>query len=376
MIAINEGNIRVLHTDGNHNLGGKDWDDRLTNYLAEQFMAQHPTKGDPRDDAYSLQEIATAAEEAKKALSQREKYPLMVTHAGERARVEITREKMEELTADLLEQTLELTKRVLDEAKGQGHPHVDQILMVGGLTKMPCVARRLQESFGIGAQMFEPDLAVAKGAALMGLKILAEELIKKEIAELHGTKRDDVDLEKVDARTIETAAQKASAKAGTVLRLPSKDLAAMAMGKIRNVCSKGFGIVVWGDKTGKDRTVVYLIHNNSVVPAEVTETGFATLWDNQTGVQIEVMEQAGQAESPELDNNKKIVEGEIKIPPGLPEGSPIHVTFRLQEDGTLKVSAVEPSSANELKLEAKVEGVMTPEEVEEKKGMLLRKSVS
>ena len=376
MIAIKQGSIEVIYTDGNHNLGGKDWDDRLTNYFAEEFMAKHPTKGDPRDDAHSLQDIANIAEEAKKALSQREKYPLMVTHGGERARVEITREKLEELTADLLEQTIELTKHVLEEAKKKGSTHVDQILLVGGLSKMPCVARRLKETVGIDSQSFEPDLAVAKGAALMGLKILAGELIKDEIAAQSGTSSEQVDLEKVDARTIEEAARKASSRAGTVLRLPSKDLAAAARRKIVNVCSKGFGVVVVRDETGKERMVAHLIHNNTAVPAEVTETGFGTLVANQRSVHVQVMEQAGQAESPSLDDNHNLCEGEFELPGGLPAGAPIHITFRLEEDGTLKLRAVEPSSGRELKLEAKAEGVMSQQEVEEKKGMLLKKPVS
>jgi molecular chaperone DnaK (HSP70) len=89
------------------------------------------------------------------------------------------------------------------------------------------------------------------------------------------------------------------------------------------------------------------------------------------------MEQAGETESPDLNNNNPIGEGEITgLPPNLPADSPIHVTFRLEEDGTLRVTAVEPSSGASLKLNLSVDGVMGREEVEEMKGMLLKKNVS
>ncbi|MGH9800604.1 MAG: Hsp70 family protein, partial [Blastocatellia bacterium] len=78
VIALQQGDIQVVVTGGDHSLGGKDWDDRLTNYLAECFRSEHASESNPLDDKYSAQELAKAAEEAKKALSAREKYPLMV----------------------------------------------------------------------------------------------------------------------------------------------------------------------------------------------------------------------------------------------------------------------------------------------------------
>jgi molecular chaperone DnaK (HSP70) len=110
VIAIEQGNIRVVVTGGDHSLGGKDWDDRLTKYLGECFQNEHPSEDSPLGDNYSFQELAKAAEEAKKALSSREKYPLMVSHNGKRTRVELTRETLDEITNDLLDRTITLTK--------------------------------------------------------------------------------------------------------------------------------------------------------------------------------------------------------------------------------------------------------------------------
>jgi molecular chaperone DnaK (HSP70) len=376
MIEIKGGNTQVIYTDGNHTLGGKDWDDRLVNYLAEQFISQFPDKGDPRDDPESLQAIINDAEDIKKGLSAKEKWPATVSHGGSRARAEVTRAKQEELTADLLDQTIVLTRHVLDEGKSRGYSRVAKILLVGGSSLMPCVPRRVSAEFGIEAEMFEPHLAVAKGAALVGAQILAGELIAGEVAAQKGADKDDIELDKLDTKTLEEAGRRVAAKAGNVYRLGGKDLAAMAMRTYGDVTSKGFGVVAWDEGAGRDE-VVYLIHNNSRLPADITETGFGTRMANQTSVEIRVMEQAGQAESRELSDNVELVSGEIGgIPPGLPVGSPIHVTFRLAKDGTLQVTASEPSSGRNLCLEAKFEGVMSEQEVEQRKGILMKKVVS
>ncbi len=376
VIALKGGDIHVVVTGGNHTLGGKDWDDRVTEYLAAQFTASHPDKGSPLDDSHSFQELVKTAEDAKKGLTTKEKYPLMVSHAGERVKVELTRDKFEEITADLLDQTIDLTRDLLGKAKERGYGRVDQILLVGGSSKMPYVARRMKEAFGGEVQLFEPDLSVAKGAALMGVKILAGEMIKEVIAGEQGVSKEEINLETVDAQTLENAAAEASRRAPGAFRLPGKDLAEMARRKIVNVSSKSFGVVAQ-DGASRQELVAFLIHGNSPLPAEVTETDFGIASAGQRDVQVRVMEQSGQEESPELSDNKQISEGQITgITPNLPAGSPIHVTFRLEEDGTLRVSALEPSSGRDLSLEVKVEGVLSREEVEELKGLLLKKSVS
>lgn len=377
VIALQQGNIQVVVTGGDHSLGGKDWDDRLTSYLAECFQKEHADESNPLDDKYSAQELAKAAEDAKKALSAREKYPLMVSHNGKRTRVELTRETFDQITKDLLDRTVELTRNLLGEANAKGFSRIDQILLVGGSSKMPSVVRRIEEDFGQPTQLFEPDLAVAKGAAVMGVKILAGEMIKEEVARQYGVDKDAVDLEQMDQRKLETAAQAVSSTMGGVLRLPGRDLAEIVKRRITNVSSKGFGVVVVKDRETVKEEVVYLIPNNTALPAEVEEKGFMTLYDNQPSVRVRIMEQAGQVESPELSDNKLIGEGEITgLPPNLPAGSPIHVTFRLEEDGTLRVTAVEPASGATLHLNITVEGVMSREEVAEMKGLLLKKSVS
>lgn len=377
VIAVKEGGIQVVVTGGNHTLGGKDWDDRLINYFAEQFMLEHAAAGDPRDDAASLQDLALAAEEAKKGLSDRGRWPFMVNHGGHRARVEITREKFEEITADLMDQTIDLTRQLLKDAADRGFAKVDQVLLVGGSSKMPVVGRRIQDTFGLEATLYDPDQSVAKGAALMGLKILAGEQIKEILVETLGKKAEDIDLDQVDEKTLEIAAERVVAQSGGTLRLGGKELAELATKSIVNVCSKGFGVKVLKQGSSSEKEVAYLIHNNTPVPAEITETGFGTAVPNQTSVFVEVVEQAGQAEDTAVENNRDVVSGEIEgLPANLPQGSPLHVTFRLQDDGTLTVTAVEPVSGKNLRLEARLEGVMSQQEVAAAATQLARVAVS
>jgi len=388
MIEIQSATIRVIYTSGDHNLGGKDWDDQMVNYLANEFQAQYPEGGDPRDDPESYQALVDDSEKIKHGLSTREKYPATVSHAGQRARLEVTGKKQEEVTRDLLDRTIELTKTALEEGmrrlrkervkRGQSEDvRVEKILLVGGSSRMPAVARRLEEAVGLKPEMFDPDLAVARGAALVGLKIMAGELIKEEIAAAEGTTVDDVDLDKVSAKVLEEAAGKVADKTSGQLRLGARELVEFAQGKIINVSSKGFGVVAVVDRATRRKEVSYLIHNNTPLPAEMTGE-YGTVDDGQRKVHIQVMEQAGEVESPELSNNVQIVDGEIlDLPRGLPAGSPITVTFHLKEDGTLDVDAVEPSSGKLLRLTAAVrEGVMSVKEVEERKEILFKTTVS
>jgi molecular chaperone DnaK len=375
VITIKGGDIQVVFTDGNHNLGGKDWDARLITYLAGEFTAQHPDKSSPLDTPESLQQLVLSSEDAKRALSTREKTNVLVSHDGAMARVELTAAKLEELTADLFEQTMGLTRKVIEQAAQRGAKKIDQLLLVGGSSRMPIVARRLKETFNIEPSLFEPDLAVAKGAALMGVRILAGEIIAEEIATKLGKDKDEIDLSKVDDKTLQEAADKAQRGSAAVFRLSSRQLLDLAKSKVVNVCSRGFGIEV----TNHDRSsqVTHLIKSNTAVPIEVTETGFGLLEMGQRSVKIRVMEARATVESKVVDDNNEIGMGDIEgLPPGMAEGSPIHVTFRLAEDGTLDVAAREPSSGRDLRMTIKTSAIMNQEQVEASRNSLALKTVS
>lgn len=374
VIALEDNNINVVATGGNHNLGGADWDKQICEYFAEEFNNLYPDISSPLDSPHAYQEVLLLAEEAKMSLTSKEKCRPSISHEGERTTIELTREKFEELTSDLLEQTITLTKDVIEEARKKGYEKIDQIILVGGSSKMPYVAKRIKEEFGLEPQLLEPDHAVAKGAALMGLKILAGEKIIDEVAAQQGVSKEEVILEEIDEKELEAAAQKAAEKLGETYRLGGKELLDMHNRQIGDVCSKGFGIVAINEN--EEEFVAFLIHKNTSLPAEVAEE-FGTFVDNQSSVELKVMEQNGD-ESPNLADNNQIGFGDlVGFPANLPAGSPIIVTFRLEKDGTLKVKGVEPSSGTDLNFDIKVEnGVLSREEIQQKRGLMRKQNIS
>ena len=332
VMRLEGGDINVICTGGDHHLGGKDWDERILNYLVEEFMKAEPDAGDPRDDPQFVSELLLRAETYKRTLSSRESTKVGVSFGSRRAQIDLTREKVEELTRDLTERTIELTQNVLQEAANKGVAEIDKFLLVGGSSRMPIIGQRVKKTFSLEPQLFEPDLAVAKGAALMAISI--------EVSE------------------------------GKKFAFPTPEISA------KIACSHALGVVVVTDEGGKNQEVVYLIHQNTSMPAEVVATDFGTHHANQTSVYIRVME-SNDAESPSLEGNHQILEGEISnLPANLPKGSPIHVTFGLREDATLHVRAVEPSSGRDLVMNVSIEGVLNEKEIEERRRDLIRKNVS
>lgn len=368
MIEIKDKDISVITTGGDHHLGGKDWDDRIIEYFTAEFMNEHGDDQDPRDDLYIMQDLRNKAEEAKKLLSSREKYKTIVSYNDLRTEIELTRVKFEELTKSLMDRTIEMTKNIIEEAKNKGFSQVSTTLLVGGSTRMPMVSSRIKSELGLEPLIYEPDQAVAKGAALIALKIFAG-IIVEDVTD--GGEIPDMPTEVHESKIKERAEE-----AG--IHLPPEEIFNRAKGSIINISSKAFGVVVV-DIEKNIEYVHHMIDRHAPLPAEKTETGFGTIYDNQTEVLIKLMEQAdGNSEpSEEVENNVVIVDNKkLEVPANLPAGSPIHVTFRLEEDGRLTVLVLEPSSNNKKLIETTVKGVMSKEQVDESKKALLGFNVS
>src|SRR5262249_4069165 len=129
-IQVTDRLIRVICTGAVHQLGGLLWDESSVTFLAEQFRVQTSEPSDPLDDPEVLNDSFLQAERGKKTLTQREKAPFRVTHAGQQARVELDRPKFEEITRHLLDRTIELTHEMLGDARGKGHGRFDKIILV------------------------------------------------------------------------------------------------------------------------------------------------------------------------------------------------------------------------------------------------------
>lgn len=345
IIQLDGGNIRVVATDGDHELGGANWDAELAALLAERFLADKPDATDPFDDVYSEADLVSQAEEVKQSLTQRETAEVLVVSGADRSSVSLTRLDFEEATRSLMDRTIQLTSRTVAAAAKEGVTQIDRVLLVGGSSKMPAVARRLKEEFGYDGQLADPDLAVAKGAALFGQKLLLERTVQE------ATDR-GVDLTK--------AVADAAAEHG----MTSDAVKSVVETTIVNVCSRGFGVVAHQDGVA---TAVFLVHQNDAIPVQVEET-FYTVVDDQSNIKVEVFEQGGSEESEVPADNEIRVRGEItNLPPGYPQGTAVTIRMAMGGDGILTVTAHHVGQLQPLTLQVDTASSMTPEQIDQER---------
>lgn len=369
VITLAEKKITVVATAGDHELGGVDWDDRLATLLSQRFQEACPGAGDPLDDSYGAQDVITAAEDVKQALTGRESVDSLVVFGGARANVTVARTDFEALTSSLLERTLELTQKVLTAAEDKGVRSIDTVLLVGGMSKMPAVSRRLHESFGFDPQLADPDLAVAKGAAIYGQK---KELESYVVSDLVARGKLEPGQGLADANPVDL--HKAVASTATEYGLATAAVSDLVQTAVSNVTSRGFGVIVV-DAAGSEY-VDFLARANDPLPITVRQN-YATTEDGQRAVQVAVVEQATSAESTRVADNKVIVEGLIEgIPDGHPRGTAVEVSFEMARDQTIEVTARHPAVSAPLVLRVEV-GVASAamRDAEQEKVNLLKQAV-
>ncbi len=172
LLDLGGGVYEVVATNGDNDLGGDDWDEAIIDWLAEEFEAEHGM--DLREDRQALQRLKDAAEEAKIELSSRKEteinLPFITATDDGPIHLEesLTRAKFESLTSDLIDRTVEPTEQALEDA-GYEKSDIDEVLLVGGSTRMPQVADKVEELTGQEPQKnVNPDEAVALGAAIQG----------------------------------------------------------------------------------------------------------------------------------------------------------------------------------------------------------------
>jgi molecular chaperone DnaK (HSP70) len=363
MIEIKENAITVIATGGDKELGGRDWDAAVVTYLAQEWMRETGSSDDPTSSPDSLQDLWIRAEDAKKALSAKAETRVPVSHAGQAIPVTLTRDKFDELTAGLLEQTILFTKQMLDAARQKGYTSFDKLLLVGGSTYMPQVPERLKREFGIEPQLNEPDLSVAKGAAIYGQKLAIGEKIKTKVAELTGQNAENVNLDMVSPSVMQQAEMQVASAEGMML----PDVQRMRKQKITNVVSHSFGVVVVVTSTGSERDVISnLIKKQDTLPAAVTKR-YGTLRPNQSSVELQVMENELLSDQvDDVQNSKEIGNALIDgLPSGLPAGEPVDVTFELDQQGRLHVTGVVPSTGRRAEATIQTSEGMSEEELEE-----------
>ncbi len=288
ILEIGGGVFQVISTAGDNYLGGDDWDQRIIDWMIEEFMNEHGI--DLRLDRRALQRLKEAAEQAKIELSTKLKTTIKLPFIAADAtgpkhlQLELTRKKFEEMTKDLVERLEGPVKRALEDA-GLTPAQIDKVILVGGSTRMPMV----QE---------------------MARKLLRKEPLK------------DIDPDKVVAMG---AALQAGIIGGKVKEMVLLDVVSLSLG----VETAGGGFVK-------------IIPRNTQIPVKKTKI-FTTVADGQTSVEIHVL----QGERELAKYNKSLARFELTGIPPAPRGVPkIEVTFEIDQDGILHVSAKDLATGN------------------------------
>lgn len=373
VIEVKKNAITVICTGGNHNLGGKNWDEAIANYFAGEFSNETGVQAEElTSDSETWQDLMKSAEAAKISLSSKMKYERRVQFGGDRVKVELTREKFDEITMHLIESTISLTEELLDVAKGKGYAKIDKLLLVGGSTYMPQVTEIVKARFPFEFEQFDPNQAVAKGAAIFGLKCQLDEQIKIEIESHTGSEVDDVNEAPEEVR--EAAERTVAAQHG--LALPG--LRNLARTRVENVTSKSFGIVVM-DPDVDDERVNNLVVVNDSVPRTANKQ-FVTFADNQDGVTLRCMENTEALGADDallmLESSTEVGVTELKFARSLPQGSPIEVTFSLAEDGLLAVHGKDLTTNQEIEASFNTTAILSQEEAEERISRNMKFSVT
>lgn len=289
ILELNNGVFEVLSTSGNTYLGGEDFDERIMDWMADQFMQD--TGIDLRRDRLALQRLKEAAERAKCELSSASETSfnlpfIAADNSGPKhLNKSLTREKFEELVSDLVEHTIEPCERALSDAKLKAED-IDKVILVGGQTRSPIVERAVAKIFGKKASAeINPDEVVAMGAAIQG-----------------GVLTGDV-----------------------------KDIVLL------DVLPLSLGLETRGGLFTR------IIDRNSTIPLRNSLT-FTTVVDNQSSVEIHIL----QGEREISEGNRSLGKFELVGIPVAPRGVPqIEVTFEVDANGIVSVSATDKATGRE-----------------------------
>lgn len=291
IMEVTKDKFRAIATDGDMRLGGQDWDQRLIDHVAKNFLENYGI--DPREDSIALGKLMRDCKEAKETLSTRSRTQIECTFGSSSLRTEVTRDEFEDLTLDLLDRT-DFTVRQTLKAAQMAWTDIDKVLLVGGSTRMPAVHGMLGTLAGQKPDTsLSPDEAVSHGAALRSAMLL------------------------------------------------NKNSEAFRPTSIKNVNSHSLGVVANEVGTGIPQVVV-LIPRNTPLPV-ISRRTFKTHKPDQESILVQIVE--GESNNP-TDCSQLGRCAIWDLPEKLPVGTPIEIKFGYQENGRLKVKVKVGSEEN------------------------------
>ena len=359
IMRISSDKIEVICSDGDHDLGGKNWDEALIRYLADQFIEKIGTEVE--FDEYATQDLRLKAEKLKKQLTSKNQAGDMLEVNGKREKISITREVFDEITSTLLNETLKKTEEAIEVAAKKGYEKIDEILLVGGSTRMPQVKDTLSMKFKEPEiKILEPDEAVAKGAAIHAVNVY--------VNNQRSLTGHDFDTDK-DIKVTVNGNEK-ELNAGDYKEDLTFSPEMMSIGgnsrEIIIATTKSFAVKIIHE--GMERCFNMIIKNEPM-PNGVLEISeiFGTLHYDQATVNIEIYENDYMDKYFEVDGDLKIGDAILELPRRLEAGSPIEITLRLSNEGILDVRGLDKTGNREVNARMETKGVMSEEEVEKLK---------
>ena len=293
--------FRVLATDGDVMLGGIDWTNRIVEHVAEQFRRKYSS--DPLADPETRMVFTQECEKAKRELSGKAQVPVDLYFQGKTLTVAMTRGDFERMTADLLQRTRDTTELVLQQS-GVEIGSLDEVVLVGGSTHMPAVYNMLKGVTGRPpSRELNPDEAVAEGAAIHAAILVARE----------------------------TGGSSQMAQA-VIKRLRSVTAT--------DVNSHSLGVEITDPNNTGRKTNHVMIPRNTPIPHTISQR-FMTNVPNQQRIRVRLV----QGEVPEMDACTVIGDFQItSLPPNLPKGSPVELTYSYDSNGRIRAEARELTS--------------------------------
>ena len=329
IIRVEGGTIKVIATGGDHHLGGADWDLTLAEYMLNAYNAEHGTDFTLESNARLKNTLLLEAEQKKKTLTAKPKVRANVTFNGVSTQVEITRELFDSLTEGKLIETIDKTLEIVEIAKQKGFDKIDEVLLVGGSSKMPQIKARIDAELGVNARLDEPDECVAKGAAIYAIN----EAYSAAMQEYEEDETGNVEEPKMIAGKTRT--------------------------RIVNVTSKTYGTDI------TDNRVSNLIFANTALPAKATET--YTVPANARGVPMKVYESDVMDEIIE-DRFAILLEDKVlELSKTYPEKMKVEVVFEIDNEGILAVHAKVVDKMDAINFKLSIEGVKDEQQLEKAK---------